>query len=77
MKKIMGVVAIVGSVVLSGCVFAPEGGGSRNYGRGPQVAQPTIGQELLDLDRARQAGVITETEFDRAKSRLIDGSARN
>lgn len=35
--------------------------------------QTTLGQELQDLDKAFQDGVITQKEYDRARKRLLEG----
>lgn len=74
-NKLLGI-AIIGGLLLTGCVFAP-GGDGRDYDRGPRVDQPTMGQELLDLDRALDAGVINQQEFDSAKARILAGRDRN
>lgn len=61
--------ALVGAlVVLPGCIFAPDAGSGR-----PEFSrQPTLGQELLDLERAREVGALTGEEYDRLKARLIE-----
>jgi hypothetical protein len=58
------------SLALGGCVFAPGDNGDWDDDR--DRVQPTIGQELLDLDRARDAGVISTGEYERAKARILD-----
>ncbi len=68
MKHITSISLIVATLVLGGCIFAP-GDSDRS---GPARVRPTVGQELLDLDRARDAGVISEAEYDRAKDRILD-----
>jgi hypothetical protein len=71
MKKAIFPISIAAAVLLlGGCVFAP--GDSGHYGRDMHEAQPTLGQELLDLDKARNAGVISQAEFESAKNRLLD-----
>ena len=58
------------SLALGGCVFAPgDGRGDRDD---RDSVQPTIGQELLDLDRARDAGVISMNEYERTKARILN-----
>ena len=41
-----------------------------------EVVQPqvnvSVGQQLLDLKKARDAGALTESEFQRQKEQLID-----
>lgn len=63
------IIALFGSaLLLGGCVFAPDGGGYRGSDR----PRPTIGQELLDLDRAYEAGVISANEYERTKARILE-----
>ena len=69
MRNTLTGLLLIGTLVLGGCVFAPEGGGGDWNGRN-RVA-PTLGQELLDLDRAHTAGVITTEQYERAKDRLL------
>jgi hypothetical protein len=38
---------------------------------GPQVVEPTIGQQLIDLKKAWDAGVITEAEYQAEKAKLL------
>ena len=35
--------------------------------------KPTIGQQLIDLKKARDAGAITEAEYEAQKARILDG----
>jgi hypothetical protein len=54
---------------LGGCVFAPGDGDWDDRGGD---REPTIGQELIDLDRARDDGAITDAEYEEAKERILD-----
>ena len=36
-----------------------------------QSATPTTGQELMDLNKAREQGAITDEEYQRAKAKLL------
>lgn len=63
-------ILVLVTFLLGGCVFAP-GGGDWDDENGRRV-RPTVGQELLDLDRAHDAGVINDEEFARAKERILD-----
>jgi PBP1b-binding outer membrane lipoprotein LpoB len=58
------------SLILGGCVFAP--GGPDNWD--DDRREPTIGQQLIDLDRARDNGVISDVEFERAKQDILDSA---
>lgn len=33
----------------------------------------TMGQELQDLDKAYQDGIITKAEYDKSKKRILEG----
>jgi len=53
--------------LFSGCVIAM---GNRDLGQ-PRSSQATIGQQLIDLKKARDAGAITEAEYDQEKQQLL------
>ena len=57
------------ALLLGGCVFAP---GDATHGDGGRLAPP-LGAQLIDLDRARDQGVISGEEYQRARQRLLDG----
>jgi hypothetical protein len=37
-----------------------------------QTVAPTVGQQLLDLKKARDAGVISEEEYEAEKAKLLN-----
>lgn len=77
MKARMFITIILAAAALQGCVFAVDSGpdDDRFSRRGDSVAgTPTIGQELLDLDRARAAGAISRAEYDRLKALIIENA---
>lgn len=39
---------------------------------GQQVMEPTIGQQLIDLKKAKDVGTITDTEYEREKTKLLN-----
>jgi len=51
----------------SGCAW--QVGGDK---RGPCLVQPTRGQELIDLKRARDAGAITEDEYQAQRKKVME-----
>ncbi len=57
---------LVTLVLTSGCLNLQLGGGTSNR---PQV--PSVGQQLMDLQQARDKGAISESEYQAAKSRLL------
>ena len=54
-------------LVFTGCVVAL---GNRDSVR--PATTPTLGQQLLDLQKARETGAISEAEFQQEKSRLLE-----
>lgn len=52
--------------LFSGCLGLNIGGGSTNR---PQAV--TVGQQLLDLQKAKDAGAITDTEYQTQKAKLL------
>jgi hypothetical protein len=54
------------AICLSGCVIAM---GNRDLG--PPRAQATIGQQLIDLKKARDAGALTDAEYEEQKEKLL------
>lgn len=71
MKKKIAVLAIAFSAVMfmSGCLALSLGGGSKSV----VPPGPTVGQELIDLQVAKERGAITEAEFESHKARLLRG----
>jgi len=60
-------------VLLVCCVFF--GMGLTACGSGAKVTQHTdvsLGQQLMDLDKAYKQGALTEKEFNKQKKRLLD-----
>ncbi len=62
---------IVAMIAFS-CLFAVSagcgGGGARVKAK---TTTTTVGQELLDLDKAYKQGVISEREYNRAKKKIL------
>lgn len=63
MMKNLIVVSIV-AMSLSACL----GGGGKNE---TSVTTTTTGQELTDLQKALEEGVITQAEFDKKKKEIL------
>ena len=63
---------IVSAFALTGCIYVNDSEDDRRNDRAQRNTEPTIGQELLDLDRARSSGVISDTEYERAKEAILD-----
>ncbi len=67
--KVLAIILM--ALAMTGCVFAPGGHGDRDDDR---HGEPTIGQQLIDLDRARDEGIISEAEYERTKQDFLDSA---
>ncbi len=68
MKKLI-VPALIGLsalTLLTGCIGLHIGGGSTTR---PESA--TIGQQLIDLQKAKDAGAISDAEYQAQKAKLL------
>jgi hypothetical protein len=66
--------------LLTGCEINLLSGGKFGAARGQgqcvtkqPIVTPTLGQQLLDLQKARAAGVITDAEYEAQKAKLLKG----
>ena len=68
MKKLFlpAIIGLVAMTLFSGCLGLNIGGGSTTK---PQTA--TVGQQLVDLQKAKDAGAITDAEFQAQKTKLL------
>lgn len=67
MKKLLSTFSIAFAAVLflGGCVAAI---GNRDAHRGTG----TLGQQLIDLQKAKDAGAITDAEYQTQKARMLE-----
>lgn len=80
-------ISFLAVTLLSGCVVAfTLGGGKKDSSTSttsttsdnqrPVVSQqtipPTIGQQLIDLKKARDAGAISESEYEAEKAKILN-----
>ena len=67
MKKLIATTTIALAAILwfSGCVAAI---GNRDAHQG----SGTVGQQLIDLQKAKDAGALTEAEYQAQKAKLLD-----
>ncbi len=68
MKKLLVpmIVGLTAMTFLSGCLGLSIGGGATTK---PQMA--TIGQQLVDLQKAKDVGAISDAEFQAQKAKLL------
>ena len=69
--RILRIWALVLAVMLSVNMVACIGGKKESKAESPTITT-TLGQELLDLDKAYKDGIITQKEYDKAKKALIE-----
>ena len=62
----MGAVVAATLLTLSGCVGLSVGGGSKS-----ETKKPTLGQQLVDLQNARNSGAITEEQYQAQKAKSL------
>ena len=70
MKKLL-VTAAVGlsaMLLLSGCIVLSFGGGSKNT---HEMNKATVGQQLTDLQKAKDSGAISEGEYEAQKAKVL------
>jgi hypothetical protein len=53
--------------LLAGCAWQ-VGGGAKHV-----TMEPTVGQQLIDLQKAKEAGALTDAEYQGQKAKLIGG----
>ncbi|MFT5321920.1 MAG: hypothetical protein ACI934_002081 [Pseudohongiellaceae bacterium] len=71
--KYKGLFIVMNSAfALTSCIYVSESENDRHNDRTQPNAEPTIGLELLDVDRARSSGVIFGTEYELAKQAILD-----
>lgn len=58
---------ILAMTLLTGCLNLQLGGGPKT-----EAPKPTIGQQMVDLQKARDSGAITDAEFQAQKNRLFN-----
>jgi hypothetical protein len=54
--------------LLAGCSWQIGGG------PGATTIKPTVGQQLMDLQKAKEAGAITESEYQAQKAKVLHAS---
>ena len=58
-------------LVKVGAVTIVAGLGGCVVGNNSKFQRPTIGQELIDLQKAKESGAIDEAEYDRTRARIL------
>jgi len=71
-------VGLLAMTLFTGCVLNLGGGGKTSPAchettpvAGQPMVAPTLGQQLMDLQKAKDAGAITDTEYQEQKAKLL------
>lgn len=71
-KLILSLISFTATVLLAGCISP----GSTSYG-GPTTVEhqyPTVGEQLIDLQKAKDMGVISDAEYQAGKAKILNGN---
>jgi PBP1b-binding outer membrane lipoprotein LpoB len=63
------VAAMTAMLLLTGCLNLQIGGGDKKA-----PPKPTVGQQMTDLQKAKDSGAITEPEYQAQKARVMRGN---
>ena len=66
--KMTVIAVVIFTIVMGGLFVGCGGGGARIQSSQSNVS---LGQELTDLEAAREKGIITEKEYEKAKKGLL------
>ncbi len=55
-------------MLLTGCLALDIGGGTST-----RAQAPTMGQQLVDLQKAKESGAISDAEYQTQKAKLLNG----
>jgi hypothetical protein len=71
MKKLLipVLVGLSSMLLLSGCIVLSLGGGTKNTN---ETAKATVGQQLSDLQKAKESGAISEDEYQAQKKKILE-----
>lgn len=63
----MTVAGVAAAVLLTGCLALQVGGGDKQ-----ESHKATVGQQLIDLKAAHDAGAITDAEYNAQKAKVLN-----
>lgn len=68
MKKIFVplLIALASTMLLTGCLALDFSGGTTT-----RCQSPTVGQQLIDLQKAKDTGIITDAEYQAQKAKVL------
>ncbi len=59
---------LLAMTLLTGCLNLELGGGSTT-----KAQSPTVGQQLIDLQKAKDAGAISDADYQAQKAKVLNG----
>jgi hypothetical protein len=62
-------IIVMASLIFIGSILSGCGGSKTEVSQSPQT---TLGQELIDLDKAYKQGIITEKQYEKSKKDLLE-----
>jgi hypothetical protein len=68
MKKLLAPIlaGLLATTFLTGCLNLQLGGGTKS-----ESQQPTVGRQLIDLQKAKDSGAISDAEYQAQKATLL------
>ena len=72
MKKILicSFIALASTTLLTGCLGLALGTGDKST---TVKQEPTVGQQLVDLQKAKTSGALTDEEYQTEKAKILSG----
>jgi ABC-type glycerol-3-phosphate transport system substrate-binding protein len=67
-----GIIAVIVAMVLGFGVAGCGGGGAKTQQQ-TELTTTTVGQQLLDLQKAYEAGAISKEEYEKEKQKILSG----
>jgi hypothetical protein len=58
--------ALMTMILLTGCIGLSIGGGSKS-----ETTRSTVGQELVDLQKAKDSGAISDAEYQAQRNKIL------
>ena len=65
-------VCVIVMVIVLGVGFVGCRGGKARVETTTETTTTTLGQELMDLQKAYEKGILTEKEYNKAKKKLLE-----
>lgn len=72
MKKMLipSLISLASLTLLTGCLALGFGTGDKTT---TVKQEPTVGQQLLDLQKAKNSGAINDAEYQKEKAKILNG----